>query len=140
MSFKQEYSGVWRGQEVKIKGKKVIGKTTFEAGLVVEGNAKTLCPIDTGRGAASITTQARLIGTIPKGMGAVAGDIIQKPVSDFEVFVGTPVSYLVWIEFGTVFMEPQSFLRPALDMAKGETLTIFMSNGRVQFKEYMRVA
>ena len=140
MSIKQEYSSVWRGKEVKIRGKKVIGKSVFEAGLMIEGNAKTLCPIDTGRLAASITTAARLIHTIPKGEGAVAGDLIQPPVSDMETFVGTPVFYAPYIEFGTANSEPQSFLRPALDMAKGRTLTIVMSNGRAQFKEYLRTA
>lgn len=140
MSFKQEYKGVWRGKEVKIKGKKVIGKTMFEAGLIVEGNAKTLCPVDLGRLSASITTQSRYNGTIPIGKGAVAGDLIQKPISEYEVFVGTPVFYAPYIEYGTVRSDPQSFLRPALDMAKGKTLTILMDNGRAQFKEYMRVA
>jgi HK97 gp10 family phage protein len=140
VSFKQEYSGVWRGEEVKIRGKRVIGKTTFEAGLIVEGNSKTLCPVDSGRLAGSITVQSKFNGTIPTGEGSFAGDLIQKPVSDFEVYVGTPVFYAPYIEYGTVDMEPQSFLRPALDMAKGRTLTIFMDNGRAQFKEYMRVA
>ena len=140
MSFSQEYQSVWRGQEVKIIGKKVVGKTIFEAGLIVEGNAKSLCPIDTGRLAASITTQAAGQGTDPKGKGAVSSDKIQPPTMDREVFVGTPVFYGPYQEFGTVRNEPQPFLRPALDMAKGKALTLFLYNGRVQFKDYVRVA
>lgn len=138
MSFKQEYKKVWKGEEVKLIGKQVIGKSGFEVGLIVEGYAKTLCPKDTGRLAASITTQSQTNSTFPKGRGAVATDLIKPPRSFYETYVGTPVEYGPYDEYGTVYMEPQPFLRPALAMARGETLTVFLLNGRAQFKEFLR--
>jgi len=140
MSFKQQYKAVWRGKEVKIRGSKVMNKSAFEVGLVVEGQAKLLTPIKIGRLAASITTQARLMGTSPRGKGAVPTDLIGSPKNDMETFVGTPVEYGPYIEFGTNRAEAQAFLRPSLALAKGKTLTVFMSNGRAQFKEYLRPA
>ena len=139
MSFEQEIEKVWRGREVKIKGRRVTGKTIFEVGLVVEGQAKLLAPIDTGRFAASYTTQAKNKGTKPEGKGAVMSDIIRSPQRDLEVFVGTPVEYAPYQEFGTIFMEAQPSLRPALAIAKGQTLTILLHNGRAEFKEFIRV-
>jgi hypothetical protein len=150
MSFKQEYKGVWRGTEVKIRGKKVVGKTIFEAGLIVEGNAKLLCPVNWGYLAASITTQEKGRGTAPGaprasgkpyGKPTVPATMkIQPPMMEQQVYVGTPLSYGPWVEYGTAKMEPQSFLRPALAMAQGKTLTLFVYNGRVQFKDFIRGA
>lgn len=139
MSFKQEYKKVWKGEEVKLISKQVMGKSAFETGLIVEGYAKTLCPIDTGRLAASITTQSQTGSTFPKGRGAVSTDLIEPPRSFYETYVGTPVEYAPYNEYGTVKLAPQPFLRPALAMAKGETLTVFLANGRAQFKEFLRV-
>ncbi len=108
--------------------------------MIVEGNAKLLCPVDKGRLAASITTQEKGRGTVPAGKGAVAGDKIQPPAMELQTYVGTPVEYGPYIEYGTAKMEPQSFLRPALAMAQGKTLTLFLYNGRVQFKDFIRGA
>ena len=138
MSYKQHIDAVWRGEEVKIKGKKVINKSAFEIGLVVEGQAKLLSPVKTGRLAASITTQARLTGTRPKGPGAIPTDLIGSPGMDMMVYVGTPVFYGPYIEYGTNRSESQAFLRPSLALAKGRSLTTFMENGRMQFKQFIR--
>lgn len=148
MSFKSTISQEWRGKEVKVAARKATGKTAWELGLIVEGQAKLLCPVDKGRLSASITTAALDVGgwgsgyrqTTPKGKGAVATDLIAPPDSENEVFVGTPVFYGPYQEFGTVRNEAQPFLRPALALAKGQQLTILMYNGRLHFKEFMRPA
>jgi HK97 gp10 family phage protein len=138
MSMKATVSQTWRGQEVKIQGKKVVNKSIYEVGLIVEGQAKELAPKDTGRLAASITTQSSTEGTEPKGKGAVATDKIQKPSSDMEVLVGTATDYSIWQEFGTVRMNASPFLRPALDLAHGKVLTIVQENEKYYFKDYER--
>lgn len=148
----------WKGNEVKIIGKKVTGKTSFELGLIVEGNAKLLCPIDLGYLAASITVQSKTQGT---EMSTVkpSGNIklsksqrqekfwsvmpanfrkINKPESDDEVLIGTPVEYGPWVEFGTKKMDAQPFLRPALDLAKGKTIELLLVNGKMEFKDYLK--
>lgn len=153
----------WHGQEVKIQGKKVVGKTIYEVGLVVEGQAKLLCPKDWGYLAASITTQAwDGRGTEPEDSTKYSRHVktnllkktadyesakvqyslwdmyIQAPKEDMEVYVGTPLEYGPYVEFGTIRSRAQPFLRPALDLAMGKTLTIFEQNGRMEFKDYIK--
>lgn len=134
----------WNGKDVKVRGKKVIGRTAFEIGLVVEGQAKALAPRDTGRLAASITTQSSDMGTAPRGVGARAEDVITKPSQSLTdqhqvlVYVGTPVFYAPYIEFGTLRSNAQPFLRPALDLAQGKTLTITRNAGRYEFADYLK--
>jgi hypothetical protein len=127
----------WHGEEIKIMGKKVVGLSAYETGLVVEGQAKELCPIDTGRLKGSITTQSPTQGTSPRGVGSVAGDVIQKPSDPMEVLVGTPVAYGPHMEFGTIKTDAQPFLRPALDLARGQEVTIVERNAKFHFKQYL---
>jgi len=42
------------------------------------------------------------------------------------------------VEFGTVRNYAQPFLRPALALAQGQTLTIVKANAQWQFREYLR--
>jgi len=121
--------------EIKRRAEKLKEKSTFEIGLVVEGQAKLLTPIKTGRLAGSITTQSRTKGTKPDGE-AFASDIIQKPASDSEVFVGTPVDYAPYIEYGTRRSSAQPFLRPALNMARGQVPKIVKNGAKLEFEGY----
>jgi HK97 gp10 family phage protein len=155
-------SKVWKGAAVKVAGKRVTGKSAYEIGLIVEGQAKLLAPKDTGYLAASITTQAFGYGTEPESPSRYTRHVrvnlitgkwaptkppsdttwmdakISSPPSDNEVHVGTPLFYAPYVEFGTVKSEAQPFLRPSLDLAKGKTLSILEHNGRMQFAEYMK--
>lgn len=150
----------WKGKEVKVQGQKAINKSAFEIGLIVEGQAKLLCPVDLGYLAASITTAsfdnstevenpAKYNGTSNITLGAkkqarfVTTDIgrfekITKSEDDNEVLVGTVVEYGPHVEFGTIKSKAQPFLRPALDLAMGKTLTILEKNGRFYFQEYLQ--
>jgi phage gpG-like protein len=127
----------WNGTEVKLRGKRVVGKSAFEIGLIVEGQAKLLINNVTGRLAGSITTASR---DTQSGVDAPAGfaDLIRPPVAENEVFVGTGVEYGPYVEFGTFRTNARPFLRPALDLAQGKALTIVMSNGRFEFREYLK--
>jgi len=127
----------WNGRDVKILGKMAVGKSAFEIGLIVESNAKMLCPIDLGRLAGSITTQSSENGSGPRSP-ATFSDVIQKPRDPDEVFVGTAIDYGPYQEFGTIRMNAQPFLRPALDLARGRALTIVKKEGRYVFKEYLK--
>ena len=164
MSIKTNIDQQWHGKEIKIKGNAVRNKSAFEIGLVVEGQAKALCAIKTGRLAGSITTQSQTMGTAPQGAGSQAGDIIEKPKQEGEVLVGTPVDYAPHVEFGTgpytitvknakvltdgkrffgksvkhPGIPAQPFLRPSLDLAKGKTLTIVKNEAKYEFKDYIK--
>jgi len=127
----------WHGEEVKIQGKRVVGKSAYEIGLVVEGQAKELCPVKTGRLKGSITTASYSKQTMPQSP-ATGSDTIQPPRDDSEVLVGTAVEYGPYMEFGTVRSDAKAFLRPALDLARGEAMTIVERNGRFEFKKYLK--
>lgn len=140
---------VWNGDYIKVQGKKVINKSIFEVGLIVEGQAKLLAAVQYGYLAASITTQSRTEGTdlgspaeyssesVPAGHDVASFKLIGKPADDNEVFVGTAVDYGPYIEFGTVKMAAQPFLRPSLDLAKGKTLSIVKINSKYYFGDYL---
>ena len=141
----------WNGKEVKIRGNRVVGKSAFEIGLIVEAQAKALCPVDLGYLRSSITTQsftqgsaiefvpsgemtqAQYYKTVPEGFKPIA-----KPTDENEVLVGTAVFYAPYVEFGTIRSNAQPFLRPALDLVKGRTLTVLEQNGRFEFAEYLQ--
>lgn len=147
--IKTTVSTQWNGNIVKVQGKKVVNKTGYEVGLVVEGQAKLLAPRDSGHLAASITTQAYDKGTelenpmkyaernkVWKNDGTFKK--IEKPRSDMEILVGTPLSYGPHQEFGTIKMSAQPFLRPALDLAKGKVLSIMKIAGKFIFGDYLK--
>lgn len=69
--------------------------------LGVQTRASDLCPVDTGRLRASITTQV----TVDQ-VGPVAR-------------IGSNVEYAIYVEMGTSRMEAQPFLRPALGVGGG---------------------
>lgn len=60
-------------------------------GLVAEGYAKRLCPVDTGRLRNSIT----------------------HTTDDEAAYIGTNVEYAVYVEMGTVNTPAQPYLKPA---------------------------
>jgi hypothetical protein len=146
MKTQVSVKSVWNGKDVKIKGKKVVGKTSYEVGLVVEGQAKLLAPVMFGYLAASITTQSKDNGTKvenPSKYAArsdwanskIGNDFteIEKPKEDNIILVGTPVSYAPYQEFLN-----RPFLRPSLDLAQGKAVTIGEVNGRLELKEYLK--
>jgi len=149
MSTEVDVKLKWYGNRAILQGKKATGKSAFEIGLIVEGQAKLLAPVNYGYLAASITTQAHDIGTAPdepkKGGTPLGPDPgrpsrmeIDRPSNPNVVLVGTPVDYAPWQEFGTGRMEAQPFLRPALALARGQKLTILGKNGKFYLKEFMR--
>ena len=132
----------WDGDTIKLRGRKVVNKSVFETGLIVEGQAKVLAPKAEGRLAGSITTQSRTDGTFPSGKGSQAGDVISKPSVDGVVYVGTPVNYAPYMEFGTIHTPAQAFLRSALALAKGSQLTLVKAKiknvSKYIFAEYIK--
>ena len=97
-------------QAQKMRVQAAANTGVFKAGLLVEGDAKRLCPVDTGRLRSSITTEKRFDG--------------DKPVAS----VGSNVEYGLYVEFGTgqngdpsvdhrvdwAGQPPKPFMRPAM--------------------------
>ena len=137
MSHQVKTDLAWHGEDVKIKGRKVVNKSAYEIGLVVEGQAKELCKVVTGRLRGSITTQAADKGTNVEAP-AESSDKIAGPRDDQEVLVGTAVEYGPYKEFGTVRMDAEPYLRPALDLAQGKTVSITQKNAKMEFGSYLK--
>lgn len=66
----------------------------------VDNTAKRLCPVDTGRLRASITWR------------------LEHDAQGLLAVIGTNVEYAPHVEFGTIYMAAQPFLRPALESAR----------------------
>lgn len=126
-------STVWDGEEIKNRAGKLVNKSSFEIGLIVEGYAKELAPVSTGALLGSIMTAS--------GMGQKTSSTdsrpIKKPNKLNETFVGTSLEYAPYQEYGTFKMNAQPFLRPALDMAKGKAPAIVQVGAKKEFGEYL---
>lgn len=139
----------WNGEIVKVLGNEVINHSSFETGLIVEGQAKELAARKYGYMAASINTQSKTLGdelenpsnyakeTPPAGHKVDTFRKITKPNEDGETLVGTAVDYAPYKEFGTVKMDADPFLRPALELAKGNVLEIVKINSKKYFLGYL---
>lgn len=80
-------------QQIEVAMDKAIAKALTMIGMNAEGNAKAICPVDTGRLRNSITN------AIDTGENAV--------------YIGTNVEYGPDVELGTSKMHPHPYLRPA---------------------------
>lgn len=88
-----------------------------KVGLVAEGYAKMLCPVDTGRLRNSIThatSQNHGQGDYQDNNGLDFHDAsAQSKPRDDSVYIGTNVEYAPYIELGTVRCGARPYLRPA---------------------------
>jgi len=157
MSFDVKVSTNFKEREIKVAGFETLRKSVFEIGIIAQGIAKTLAPVDFGRLRGSITTQAKGHGTAMES--GEAGDMINPPTDPLEVLVGTAVNYAAWVEYGTgaftlnkpVYIrklkgwrfiknhpgiKAQPFMRPALAEVRGQALSIVAKNSRAEFKDF----
>ncbi len=140
---------VWNGPAVKIQAKSMVSATVWDIAFWIESQAKLLCARRYGYLAASINTQMKGKGTNldspskyktetpPAGHNVGSFQKIASPTEENTAYVGTAVDYSLWVEFGTVKMDAQPFLRPALDLAQGKILEIGTYNGKAYFKDYL---
>lgn len=89
--------------DYKKGGEDGVEKTIIESCLKVQAQAVALAPVDT----ANLRNSIGYVTTRAKD-----GDLTVRPAK-MEGYVGTPVFYGVYQEFGTRRMAPQPFLRPA---------------------------
>lgn len=82
-------------EKVKTEFEKALKVALEEIGLVAEGYAKKLCPVDTDR----------LRGSITHG-------VID---SEKTAYIGTNVEYGKYVELGTFKMSAQPFIKPAVN-------------------------
>jgi HK97 gp10 family phage protein len=93
-------------------------------GLVMQSDAKLLCPYNTGRLRGSITWQIESQGSHVQ-RPAQSGDECSKPDDNLTLNVGTAVEYAQHMEYGTVRAQAQPYLRPAFDHNKDIAQKLF---------------
>jgi len=98
-----------------------VERMLVEAGIMVEGDAVMLAPVDTGRVKGSITYATNRKRTRVRGV-AKPGDEVSTPMEDDTVYIGTNVEYAQHLEYGTKHMAAQPFLRPAFDGRKSDIM------------------
>ena len=101
--------------EIKEAARKAIERALEAVGLQAEGYAKRLCPVDTGRLRNSITHT-----------------YYEEDVDELVAVIGTNVEYAPYVEYGTIHMNAQPFLKPAV-------VDHFDEYGQI-FDDYMRNA
>jgi HK97 gp10 family phage protein len=95
----------------------IAQKALHEVAERIRDEAKTFCPVDTGSLKKSIRVRTLLSSsTHVKTIGVSAGGYITNPNT------GKIVDYAIPVEFGTYKMEPQPYMRPALDKHKTDLL------------------
>lgn len=103
---------IWHGDKVEREVDKFNRDNLYKAALMVEADAKRLCPVDTGRLRSSIThnvDEGKLKAQVTAGGKYYDGSPLKKGASG-----GTNVKYAVYVELGTYKMAAQPYLRPAL--------------------------
>ena len=79
-------------EEVKSAMTGALARALEKIGLVAEGYAKRLCPVDTGR----------------------LRNSISHSNDDIFAYIGTNVEYAAYVELGTVVTDAQPYLKPAV--------------------------
>ena len=114
-----------------------MAKALEEIGMIAERYAKELCPVNTGNLRNSITYalggQSANAGKYQNNEGAETGQYQGSAPGDKTgqktLYVGTNVHYAPYVELGHhtqkgIFVEPKSFLRPAMEGHTDEYMEI----------------
>jgi len=92
-------------EDIQNKSDELLIKTFQRSMLQIQNLAKIKAPVDTGNLRNSIQLQI---------------------ITDTQIVITSFANYSAYIEFGTLYMQPQPFLRPAID--------------EVRFKEIGKIA
>lgn len=129
----------WYGKEVEKQIFSGAEKAVLKGCFLIEGDAKQLCPVDTGRLRSSISVNWSGSGMESGKVGSPAKteDGISMPPTEVGKFtgrVGSNVEYARRIELGFVGADalgrvynqaPQPFLRPALEKNRSKIEGLF---------------
>lgn len=95
--------------------KKIDAKAVTAIAIKVTSQAKDIAPVDEG-----LLRNSLMWKTSKESGGLSEGQPLTDTVSaDNEALVGSSVEYAVYPEFGTRFMAPKPFLRPAAALIGG---------------------
>lgn len=95
-----------------------LGNQAALENIVVEvvNQAKILVPVNFGQ------LRNTIMGEVENlEYGHDGGDKIKESPKKGEAYVGSAASYAAYQEFGTKYMAPQPYLRPAISLASGQS-------------------
>ena len=92
-------------EDVQNKSKELLIKTFQRSMVEIQNLAKMKAPVDTGN---------------------LRNSIQLNIITDTEIIITSFANYSAFIEYGTIYMQPQPFMRPAID--------------EVRFKELKKIA
>lgn len=92
-------------EDVQNKSNELLIKTFQRSMLEIQNLAKIKAPVDTGN---------------------LRNSIQLNIITDTEIIITSFANYSAFIEYGTIYMQPQPFMRPAID--------------EVRFKELKKIA
>lgn len=86
----------------------------LECAIKVVGQAKAICPVGNGRLRNSIMWKSSDNEGGLNNSGGEKAQALETKAGDMDVLVGSNVEYSTYQEFGTRYIPPQPFLRPAI--------------------------
>ena len=123
--MKAKVTNTMAGKNYEKAIENAMEKTLVEAGVMIEGDAVLLANFNkgyqTGRTKGSITWATNKERSRVSGE-AKSGDGVSRPSRPDTLYVGTNVEYAPHLEYGTVKMSAQPFLRPAFDGRKSDIM------------------
>lgn len=110
-----------------------IERALTKIAIGIEGDAISRVPVDSGRLKGSITYATMKERSYPKG-AAEGNDGVSAPNDKWTAHIGTNVEYAQHIEYGTVRMSAQPYLRPALNDNRTKAARVFQDDVREGLK------
>lgn len=117
----------WTKDDMRAVLTRATERALVAVGLLLEGAAARRAPVGQyrkgsgrvgGRLRGSITHAVYNRVSATKSAQNKAGDAVSSPNDHFTLHVGTNVEYAAFREYGTRYMQPKAFLRPAFDENK----------------------
>ena len=115
-----------------LKGRK---KAMKKIGLLIQGAAMLLCPVDTGRLRGSLTHATDDFQSATRGAARGTDQPVSRPMDEGTVHIGTNVEYAPWVEYGTssgwkggyykLGRKAQSYLRRAMDENRENVVKLY---------------
>jgi HK97 gp10 family phage protein len=127
MNLNVSIQGITAIQDAAKYVQKAVGdaleEITTEGALVIENEAKTLCPV--------------LTGTLRRSIHHLT---TEKDAVHARVQVGPNTPYAGFVEFGTSRMSAQPYMRPAFDIKQDEARQVMLTDARQKIIEAIQAA
>jgi HK97 gp10 family phage protein len=96
---------------------KAIGKSSLEFGVAIAAQAKLLAPVDEGQLRNSLSaSNLRETKLLNNSKGEKAEKLDTQGLKGDQVYVGSNSDHNIYVEYGTIKMVAQPYLRPSVEL------------------------